>query len=201
MLQVEVQDRKPSAPARNEFSGGTYRMINFIIDVPVRLDHLLNRAGDPWMLQKGSIVYVACEFQVVDQETAYLNERGENSHAKYKMRQREKVAQRLMWGLLRERSGYARERSGSSRRLGLPVSRKPRTISPLSEESTIKKTRTVRKARPPRPGLPHPESEGSGSPAPMSIRDVRGEEDSMLEPLHLEAEDSLLFSHADRENS
>ncbi len=194
MLQVEVQDGEGESPVRNEFSGGSYRMINFIIDVPVRLDHLLSRAGDPWMLQKGSIVYVACEFQVVDQETAYLNEQGDNSHAKYKLRQREKVAQRLMWGLLRERNNGKPKR----RRKGVRAGRKPRTVSPLSEESTIKRTReATRKARPPRPGLPGELGQDTVPPVPLPIRPSSAEEDSLLEPMRMEAEDSLFFDHSD----
>ncbi len=195
MLQVEVQDGETSGPVRNEFSGGTYRMINFIIDVPVRLDHLLSRAGDPWMLQKGSIVYVACEFQVVDQETAYLNEQGDNSHARYKLRQREKVAQRLMWGLLRERNNGKKP---ARARKGVRVGRKPRTVSPLSEESTIKRPRRAsRQARPPRPGLPLEIGQDTVPPVPLPIRPASAEEDSLLEPLRLEAEDSLFFDRAD----
>ncbi|MCO4773782.1 MAG: TIGR04552 family protein, partial [Deltaproteobacteria bacterium] len=115
-LQVDIGLEEAATSSEvNEFSGNSYRMINFIVDVPVRLDHLLSRAGDPWMLQKGSIVYVACEFQIVDQETAWVNERGENSHARYKLRQREKVGERLMWGLLRERRTRAGRNGGSLR--------------------------------------------------------------------------------------
>lgn|GEM_PF-268720 len=127
-LQVDVGLETSVAEAEsNEFSGNTYRMINFIVDVPVRLDHLLSRAGDPWMLQKGSIVYVACEFQIVDQETAWVNERGENSHARYKLRQREKVGERLMWGLLKER-----RRADDGREAGsLRIARPPKTRSAL----------------------------------------------------------------------
>jgi uncharacterized protein (TIGR04552 family) len=197
LLQVEIQEGENGAPVRNEFSGGSYRMINFIIDVPVRLDHMLSRAGDPWMLQKGSIVYVACEFQVVDQETAFLNEQGDNSHAKYKVRQREKVAERLMWGLLREKNKSKAPANGDTRR-GARVSRKPPTISPLSEESTIKPTRqATRKARPPRPGLPFDLGQETVPPEPLPIRLRSAEEDSLLEPLRLEAEDSLFFDHSD----
>ncbi len=126
-LQVDVGIEESEWGEVNEFSGHNYRMINFIVDVPVRLDHLVSRSGDPWMLQKGSIIYVACEFQIVDQETAWLNERGENSHRRYKLRQREKVGERLMWGLLKER-----RRNGEERRSGsLRMARPPRSRSAL----------------------------------------------------------------------
>ncbi len=126
-LQVDVDIEETASTQVNEFSGENYRMINFIVDVPVRLDHLVSRSGDPWMLQKGSIVYVACEFQIVDQETAWLNERGENSHGRYKLRQREKVGERLMWGLLRERRRSGEDRPSGSLRMARP----PQTRSAL----------------------------------------------------------------------
>lgn len=150
-LQVDMGLEEAEAVAEmNEFSGNTYRMINFIVDVPVRLDHLLSRAGDPWMLQKGSIVYVACEFQIVDQETAWVNERGENSHARYKLRQREKVGERLMWGLLKEK-----RRADNGREVGsLRIARPPKTRSalemlvadPSDEDEPV--PRPVRETRP-----------------------------------------------------
>ena len=125
-VDVDIEERADDGDI-NEFSGSSYRMINFIVDVPVRLDHLVSRSGDPWMLQKGSIVYVACEFQIVDQETAWLNERGDNSHSRYKLRQREKVGERLMWGLLKERRRNGEERKGGSIRMARP----PRSRSAL----------------------------------------------------------------------
>ncbi len=160
----------------NEFSGASYRMINFIVDVPVRLDSLMLRSGDPVMLQKGSVVYVGCEFQLLDQETAYLNEQGDNSHARYKSRQRERVSNRLMWGLL-EDSRRSRTRKSASRFPWVGrFARRPKTISPLElamgngeEPSDV--------------GGSAPESapEGNGS-APMgpndSVADGPGPEDS-----------------------
>ncbi len=154
-LQVDIGiEDAEEEEIRNEFSGSTYQMINFIIDVPVRLDHLLSRSGEPWMLQKGSIVYVSCEFQVVDQETAYLNEQGENSHTNYKQRQREKVSTRLMWGLLNE--GRAEKRIG---RRHLRVAQRPKTLSAWERaagamEMAAQKLRPRRAPRPPRPEVP-----------------------------------------------
>jgi len=185
-LQVDIGvEGEEKREARNEFSGSTYRMINFIVDVPVRLDHLLSQAGDPWMLQKGSIVYIACEFQVVDQETAYLNEQGENRHSYYKRRQRERVGDRLMWGLLREQ----RKRKGERRTAR--VTRRPRAIGALEVAHGDSQAGTPvprrRKPRPPRPAPPAtldaPPAEPEqvpGHPAALGI-----DEDSMLEPFRL----------------
>jgi uncharacterized protein (TIGR04552 family) len=183
-LQVDIGiEDEEEREARNEFSGGSYRMINFIVDVPVRLDHLLSRAGDPWMLQKGSIVYVACEFQVVDQETAFLNEQGDNSHSSYKRRQRERIGARLMWGLLKER------RRGGKRTAR--IVRRPRAIGALEVAHRMASTpgaeapKPRRMARPPRPAppvLPEP----IVTPAePAATPRLGIDEDSMLEPFRL----------------
>jgi uncharacterized protein (TIGR04552 family) len=184
-LQVDVGHEDRDAELDNEFSGSSYRMINFIIDVPVRLDHLLERAGDPWLLQHGSIVYVSCEFQVVDQETAYLNEQGDNSHANYKQRQRDRVSDRLMWGLLRE---------GKTKKVRKGVARRDREASPLELAMTDSHppgsiAARRRSPRPPRPELPpmplasdKPTHPGL-TPAPTLPNGFRSGEDSVVESL------------------
>jgi len=191
-LQVELGFE--DSDLRNEFSGSSYQMINFIIDVPVRLDHLLSRAGDPWMLQKGSIVYVGCEFQVVDQETAFLNEQGENSHSAYKSRQAERVSERLMWGLMAEHRNPRERRK-------VRFARRPRAVSALElahgeSSGAHAKPTAERKARAPRPALPpvlvQDQSTNGGDRAPSlsSLEEANPlalglDEDSMLEPLRM----------------
>ena len=82
-------------PEENPFSGSSYRMVNFIVDFPVRVDHLVNvRYGA--LLGRTAMVLV--EFQVLDQETAKMNEEGENAHRLYKQRQRAIVSSRLKKG-------------------------------------------------------------------------------------------------------
>ncbi|HMV67691.1 MAG TPA: TIGR04552 family protein [Myxococcota bacterium] len=79
--------------AKNEFSGSTYRMINFITDLPVRLaDH---QVPPDSAVVFGRVVYVMVELQIVDAVTAASNEAGDNAHARYKARQRERVKARL----------------------------------------------------------------------------------------------------------
>jgi len=180
-LQVDVNHEDRNGDPVNEFSGSSYRMINFIVDVPVRLDHLLERAGDPWLLQHGSIVYVGCEFQIVDQETAYLNEQGENSHANYKKRQRERVSSRLMWGLLRE---------GRSRPGGKSLARPTPEASPLELAMTDSfpagtsspKRRDPRPPRPELPAMPAPVDEPThpGLTAAPTLRSPLDSEDELL---------------------
>jgi uncharacterized protein (TIGR04552 family) len=83
----------------NEFSGPSYRVINFVADLPVRIDQFLCRLPDAADDDLGSTIFVLTEFQVMDAETARLNELGENSHQAYKERQHERVKARLQGGL------------------------------------------------------------------------------------------------------
>jgi uncharacterized protein (TIGR04552 family) len=82
---------------KNEFSGASYRMINFIVDYPILLPDL---GGAPFGFELGRVVYEMVEFQILDEETARDNEAGENSHHLYKGRQAEVVARRLKRGAL-----------------------------------------------------------------------------------------------------
>ncbi len=79
----------------NEFSSTTYRVINFIVDVPVRIDDVIAHSVDEGL---GKVVFVMAEFQIVDQATAVTNEEGDNSHLCYKERQRARVQERLQYG-------------------------------------------------------------------------------------------------------
>lgn len=94
-LQELVDYPGLATSGKNEFSGASYRMINFIVDYPVRIpDGLVT--GLPFEL--GRVVFLMVEFQVVDEETARLNEDGDNAHALYKSRQLDTVARRLIRG-------------------------------------------------------------------------------------------------------
>ena len=93
---------EPPATDANPFSGPGYRMVNFIVDFPVRVDHLVDvRYG----AMLGRTVFALVEFQVLDRETAKRNEEGENSHERYKERQHTIVERRLKKG------GRSRRRS------------------------------------------------------------------------------------------
>ena len=82
-------------PEENPFSGDNYRMVNFIVDFPIRVDHLVNVRYGALL---GRTVFVLVEFQVLDRETASLNEEGDNAHHLYKERQRAIVSSRLKKG-------------------------------------------------------------------------------------------------------
>jgi uncharacterized protein (TIGR04552 family) len=97
-LSHVAADKKP--PVQNEFSGPNYRVINFVADLPVRIDKYLSRApDDPLFEESGAVVFVLTEFQIVDARTAAENEHGENSHERYKERQIQRVRARLMHGM------------------------------------------------------------------------------------------------------
>jgi uncharacterized protein (TIGR04552 family) len=94
-LDLEAGDRRP----RNEFSGRGYRVLNFVVDLPVRVDELLPTDG-PLAEDLGRIVYSLVEFQMVDGATSRQNEEGDSSHERYKRRQAKKVLRRLSRGLV-----------------------------------------------------------------------------------------------------
>jgi uncharacterized protein (TIGR04552 family) len=100
-LAAVAADKKPSP--LNEFSGPGYRVINFVADLPVRMDKYLCRTpDDPLFTENGTIVFVLTEFQIIDARTAEHNEAGENSHERYKERQFARVKARLMHGMKEE---------------------------------------------------------------------------------------------------
>jgi uncharacterized protein (TIGR04552 family) len=105
-LQFPLPEREHLVPEPNPFSGSTYRMINFIVDFPVRIDEFLQHRDPVLGLLLGRVVYVMVEFQILDAATARSNEVGDNAHALYKDRQRRIVSKRL------KRGGLERLRPG-----------------------------------------------------------------------------------------
>ncbi len=76
----------------NEFSGRGYQILNFVADLPVRVDELYDELPEG----KGNVVFVLAEFQLVDLGRRDANEEGENSHTNYKRRQYQRVRERLL---------------------------------------------------------------------------------------------------------
>ena len=96
-LQVELGHEEQHLSQVNEFSGATFRCINFVVDVPIRVPadvmaHGLALEG------LGSVVFGLAEFQVVDVSTGAENDAGENRHDRYKARQLSIVRGRLEGG-------------------------------------------------------------------------------------------------------
>ena len=78
----------------NTFSAAGYRVINFVVDIPIRVDDLVQHVAEHGP-RKGRVVFLLVEFQLVDRETHRLNDVGDNRHSLYKERQRVQVFNRL----------------------------------------------------------------------------------------------------------
>jgi uncharacterized protein (TIGR04552 family) len=85
-------------PSDNQFSADTYRIIHFVVDMPIRLPRRLLDRAPPGAAPLGDVIFIICEFQIVDRETETHNELGDASHAKYKDRQKKAVMRRLQVG-------------------------------------------------------------------------------------------------------
>ena len=94
-LDLESRDK----PSWNAFSGKEYRTLNFVVDLPVRVDELLPAHG-PLADDLGRIVFSLVEFQMVDAATARRNDEGDCNHELYKRRQSRNVLRRLSRGLV-----------------------------------------------------------------------------------------------------
>jgi uncharacterized protein (TIGR04552 family) len=92
-------ERTDPAAHRNEFSGKEFKILNFVVDLPVRVDELLPKL-DPMADELGRVVFTLVEFQVMDASTAVTNEQGDASHERYKKRQLKRVLRRLSRGLV-----------------------------------------------------------------------------------------------------
>jgi uncharacterized protein (TIGR04552 family) len=86
-------------PSDNKFSDESYRVIHFVVDLPIRLPEGTLELAPPAAWSLGAIVFVLCEFQIVDQATEQRNEQGNASHEKYKERQKHAVKRRLKIGV------------------------------------------------------------------------------------------------------
>ena len=82
----------------NQFSAQSYRIIHFVVDMPVRLPKRILDRAPPGAGHLGNVIFVICEFQIVDRDTETHNEIGDASHAKYKERQKKAVMRRLQLG-------------------------------------------------------------------------------------------------------
>ncbi|MCH2109533.1 MAG: TIGR04552 family protein [Polyangiaceae bacterium] len=97
------------SPGDNRFSADNYRVIHFVTDIPVRIpDHIMELAP-PGSEGLGRVVYVLCEFQMLDAESDAGNEVGDASHDAYKQRQRQAVMRRLRLGARGESGSFEPE--------------------------------------------------------------------------------------------
>lgn len=97
-LQYPFQLEEAVAEEENLFSASSYKMINFVVDMPMRVDDLIAESNDPELYKLGFLVFILVEFQMFDEATWQANESGDASHEKYKQRQRWDVIRRLVYG-------------------------------------------------------------------------------------------------------
>jgi uncharacterized protein (TIGR04552 family) len=93
--QLERRQEKAALAPINEFSARDYKIINFVADLPVRVDELVDELS---RTEFGNVVFVMTEFQLCDKATSTRNETGDSSHDAYKARQQRSVRRRLMRG-------------------------------------------------------------------------------------------------------
>lgn len=111
--------------------------MNFVADLPVRVDAWLDDESRSF----GNVVFVLTEFQLVDQETALENERGDNNHEEYKARQHRSVRHRLMRGL-EKRNEQPREEPAAAPARVLAGPTRPRPMkAPAARRSPDRRRR------------------------------------------------------------
>ncbi len=126
LVDVDALDRIGPSPLTtsegrgaetNEFSGANFRVLNFIADLPVRVDEFVT--ADQVDAERGHVVFVLAEIQILDAATAAANEQGEASHEAYKTRQHQRVRERMLRAANEARNGRSgREISGAGAALG-----------------------------------------------------------------------------------
>jgi uncharacterized protein (TIGR04552 family) len=98
-LQLSADLERTYADGENRFSAQNYRVVHFVVDMPIRLPRSMLEQVPPSGWSLGAVIFVQAEFQVIDRETELANELGEASHSAYKARQRSAVMRRLKMGL------------------------------------------------------------------------------------------------------
>ncbi len=82
----------------NQFTAPSYRVVHFIIDLPIRVPQEMMEQAPPAAWALGPVIFGQVEFQIIDRESEQANEMGDASHDAYKKRQQVAVARRLKVG-------------------------------------------------------------------------------------------------------
>ncbi len=99
-FELGLESHDPLRRDFNECSVDEFRMLNFVIDWPLRIPHTLARAQNAHLRHLGHLIFLNVEFQVFDSATWEANEKNQaSSHDAYKERQRNRVRVRLFEGL------------------------------------------------------------------------------------------------------
>jgi uncharacterized protein (TIGR04552 family) len=79
----------------NHFTASSYRDVNFVVDMAVRVDDVVDAIPDFDSRRSGRVVFLLAEFQIVDRQQHVLNQTGESAHEEYKARQVDRAVRRL----------------------------------------------------------------------------------------------------------
>lgn len=82
----------------NQFSAASYRVVHFVVDMPVRVPRDVLDLTPPAGWGLGQVVFSQAEFQLIDRVSENANERGDASHDAYKNRQQSAIKRRLQVG-------------------------------------------------------------------------------------------------------
>ena len=94
----DMSEEDGFTPSGNLFSAESYKIIHLVVDMPVRLPKRILDNAPPSAAALGDVIFVICDFQIVDRDTDAHNELGDASHAQYKERQKKAVMRRLQLG-------------------------------------------------------------------------------------------------------
>jgi len=95
MLQ-RIGDPESESSRVNQFTATSYRDINFVVDMAVRVDEWLKDMPGFQAEASGQVVFLLVEFQLVSRSAHETNNQGESRHSLYKARQRERAFRRLL---------------------------------------------------------------------------------------------------------
>jgi len=98
-LSPDFEERADGPRIDNQFTAPTYRVVHFVVDMPVRVPQEVMDHAPPAAWALGQVIFGQTEFQIIDRETEQANEMGDASHDAYKRRQQVAVARRLKLGI------------------------------------------------------------------------------------------------------
>jgi uncharacterized protein (TIGR04552 family) len=165
-----LADDEDAALNDNVFSAPSYRVVHFVVDMPVRLAPDMLEGAPPAAWALGHVVFAQAEFQLVDRETEQRNELGDASHDAYKARQKEAVMRRIKVGAPGKRplAPPPQDPVNKRRTPGLePEREEPRSRAPRVSPKTSPAPRAS-VPPPPRPASPTKSPKGPrvASPSP-----------------------------------
>ena len=141
---------EPAGQNANVFSAPSYRVVHFVVDMPVRLPQEILEAAPPAAWSLGRVVFAQAEFQIIDRDTEQANELGDASHDAYKARQKDAVMRRLKLGLAASLEFPKPARATEAKADARTISEPPRRISvpPRASKAPNKPERTTAVGRP-----------------------------------------------------